>query len=188
LAPAGNQEEDRVKLTIKAIPNVYKGVNFRSRLEARWAAFFDLNRWQWDYEPIDIDGWCPDFQITTPWCHVFAEVKPVLPDLPEPPVPRWVFDKNTSDEEFYKRLAEPPPPRQSMSDDPSFAKAFKHWQDVQVLLLGTGPERDKIGCLLDPPPTATYHWSSVHNFLDSWNIEAFWREAGNVVQWNAQSH
>ena len=31
--------------TIKAIPTTYAGVRFRSRLEARWAAFFDLCGW-----------------------------------------------------------------------------------------------------------------------------------------------
>jgi hypothetical protein len=37
--------------------------NFRSRLEARWAAFFDLVGWRWTYEPFDADGWIPDFLI-----------------------------------------------------------------------------------------------------------------------------
>jgi hypothetical protein len=46
-----------------AIPTVYAGVQFRSRLEARWAAFFDLLRWPWDYEPIDLAGYIPDFVI-----------------------------------------------------------------------------------------------------------------------------
>lgn len=34
----------------KAIPTNYKGVNFRSRTEARWAAFFDEIGWTWRYE------------------------------------------------------------------------------------------------------------------------------------------
>jgi hypothetical protein len=46
---------------IPAIPTLYKGVRFRSRLEARWAAFFDNVGWQWDYEPIDLEGYIPDF-------------------------------------------------------------------------------------------------------------------------------
>jgi hypothetical protein len=29
----------------------YNGVNFRSRLEAKWAAFFDLAGWSWEYQP-----------------------------------------------------------------------------------------------------------------------------------------
>ena len=48
---------------IKAIPTRYAGVQFRSRLEARWAAFFDLVGWKWEYEPVDFDGWIPDFVI-----------------------------------------------------------------------------------------------------------------------------
>ena len=63
-------------LPIKAIPTRYAGVNFRSRLEARWAAFFDLNGFNWEYEPCDFDGWCPDFKLDTPIGPVFAEVKP----------------------------------------------------------------------------------------------------------------
>jgi len=48
---------------IKAIPTTYRNVNFRSRLEARWAAFFDLLEWKWIYEPFDFNGWIPDFQL-----------------------------------------------------------------------------------------------------------------------------
>lgn len=48
---------------IPAIPTTYAGVNFRSRLEARWAAFFDILGWQWDYEPIDLAGYIPDFIV-----------------------------------------------------------------------------------------------------------------------------
>jgi hypothetical protein len=45
------------------IPTTYKSTRFRSRLEARWAAFFDLLGWSWVYEPFDADGWIPDFLI-----------------------------------------------------------------------------------------------------------------------------
>jgi hypothetical protein len=46
---------------IPAIPTTYNGVNFRSRLESRWAAFFDLVGWRWSYEPLDLPGRIPDF-------------------------------------------------------------------------------------------------------------------------------
>ena len=36
---------------VKAIPTAYNGVNYRSKLEATWAAFIDLCRWQYKYEP-----------------------------------------------------------------------------------------------------------------------------------------
>lgn len=51
------------QLKIPAIPTLYKGRQYRSRLEARWAAFFDLLNWRHEYEPFDLDGWIPDFLI-----------------------------------------------------------------------------------------------------------------------------
>jgi len=61
-----------------AIPTTYNGVNFRSRLEAKWAAFFDEMRWQWAYEPIDLNGWIPDFVVGLPLSTgAFVEIKPI---------------------------------------------------------------------------------------------------------------
>jgi len=70
-----------MQYTIKAKPTLYKGIPFRSRLEARWAAFFDLLKWEWEYEPCDFNGWYPDFVIygNRP---IYVEVKPVI-EFPE---------------------------------------------------------------------------------------------------------
>ena len=73
-----------MKYTIKAHQTQYAGVLFRSRLEARWAAFFDLIGWRWEYEPIDLYGWTPDFLVEFPCGHsecppthtLLVEVKP----------------------------------------------------------------------------------------------------------------
>jgi hypothetical protein len=70
--------------TIKSHPTMYCGVLFRSRLEARWAAFFDLAGWSWEYEPIDLEGWTPDFRVKFPCGHsecggshtLLVEIKP----------------------------------------------------------------------------------------------------------------
>lgn len=60
-----------------AIPTMYNGVQFRSRLEARWAAFFDLCGWQWEYEPFDLNGWIPDFVLSRhSGGKTLVEVKP----------------------------------------------------------------------------------------------------------------
>jgi len=45
------------------IPTTYAGTRFRSRLEGRWAAFFDLIGWRWIYEPFDTADWIPDFLV-----------------------------------------------------------------------------------------------------------------------------
>lgn len=52
-----------MKYNVKAIETEYRNCKFRSRLEATWAAFFDLNGLNWEYEPFDLDGWFPDFRI-----------------------------------------------------------------------------------------------------------------------------
>lgn len=55
--------------TMKAHPTPYKGVMFRSRLEARYACYFDLCGFKWEYEPVDLNGWTPDFKVTVPCQH-----------------------------------------------------------------------------------------------------------------------
>lgn len=63
---------------IKAIPTTYSGCEFESRLEARWAVFFDQIDVEWEYEPEGFklpSGWyLPDFWI--PDWHAYVEIKP----------------------------------------------------------------------------------------------------------------
>lgn len=59
----------------RGIPTLYAGVEFRSRAEARWAAFFDIVRWPWIYEPFDEDGYIPDFVLRFKREPVLVEVK-----------------------------------------------------------------------------------------------------------------
>lgn len=61
--------------TIANIPTLYRGRMYRSRLEARWAAFFDRLGWTHEYEPFDLGSWSPDFAITEPF-DALVEVKP----------------------------------------------------------------------------------------------------------------
>lgn len=68
---------------IDAKPTVYSGVQFRSRLEARWAAFYDSFGLKWIYEPIDFGGWSPDFLLHNGKYKDFVEVKPITEiDIP----------------------------------------------------------------------------------------------------------
>lgn len=87
---------------IKAIETLYRGYRFRSRLEARWAVFFDVAKIEWRYEPegfdlggvkapnepVDTDAYSPlwylpDFYLPNQDCWI--EVKP------ECPSPREIF-------------------------------------------------------------------------------------------------
>lgn len=61
---------------IKAIETFYKGYRFRSRLEARWAVFFDAMGIEWRYETEGFTNgkecYLPDFFIMNRW---YVEVK-----------------------------------------------------------------------------------------------------------------
>lgn len=63
---------------IKNIETEYKGIMFRSRLEARWAVFFDELQIQYQYEVegFDIEGtwYVPDFYLPDYSC--WEEIKP----------------------------------------------------------------------------------------------------------------
>lgn len=66
-------------MSIVPIETIYKGYRFRSRLEARWAVFFDALGVPWEYEKEGFDlgemGWyLPDFWL--PVQKLWAEVKP----------------------------------------------------------------------------------------------------------------
>ena len=55
-------------MTIKAIETEYNGYKFRSRLEARWAVFFDALGVKYEYEPEGYEGmdgikYLPDFRL-----------------------------------------------------------------------------------------------------------------------------
>lgn len=66
---------------MKALETKYRGIIFRSRIEARWAVFMDALDVKWDYEPegYDLDGllYLPDFWLPDQQC--FYEVKPHAP-------------------------------------------------------------------------------------------------------------
>lgn len=63
------------------IPTLYKGVLMRSRHEARFAAFFDILKWPWAYEELDLSGYIPDFILGFEAGDVLCEVKPRDEDL-----------------------------------------------------------------------------------------------------------
>jgi hypothetical protein len=62
------------------IQTSYKGYRFRSRLEARWAVFFDSLGVKYEYEPdafqTSLGGYLPDFYLPYIAGGVFVEVKP----------------------------------------------------------------------------------------------------------------
>lgn len=79
------EEEQRCgNWQLKAIQTIYKGYRFRSRLEARWAVFFDTLTIEWCYEPEGFilapfgEWYLPDFYL--PELGYWIEVKPQEPN------------------------------------------------------------------------------------------------------------
>lgn len=68
------------------IETLYKGIHFRSRLEARWAMFMDLIGVPWQYEPDAFivgpgKGYLPDYYLPT--MDAYLEIKPRDPSEEE---------------------------------------------------------------------------------------------------------
>lgn len=82
---------------IKPIETEYNGYRFRSRLEARWAVFFDVLGVRYEYEPEGFqlsDGtlYLPDFYL--PQSKAFFEVKGVMSEADEHKVTQLMKDSN----------------------------------------------------------------------------------------------
>ena len=70
---------------ISAIPTRYAGCEFRSRLEARWAVFFDAIGVKWEYEPEGYElengeRYLPDFLLPNIGKGWMIEIKAGLSD------------------------------------------------------------------------------------------------------------
>ena len=68
---------------LKAIPTIYHGIEFRSKLEAKYAQAFDRLGIVWEYEGHgfrfdDGTSYCPDFYM--PEIETYFEVKGVMDD------------------------------------------------------------------------------------------------------------
>lgn len=125
---------------MKAIETHYNGYRFRSRLEARWAVFFDELRIKYQYEPEGFNlgdnvWYLPDFYLPEQEC--WLEIKPGLLD----PVDQIKVDrfakavedrnrsrKNADGEAFwhYYVLIGSPYPNEYEAD----ARGFGIWRDI----------------------------------------------------------
>lgn len=74
-------------MKLKVIETEYKGIKFRSKLEAQWAVLFDELNIKWEYEPEGYDlgnglWYLPDFLIdfNDGWAPMYVEVKGCMTD------------------------------------------------------------------------------------------------------------
>lgn len=170
------------------IPTVYGGTRFRSRLEARWACFFDYAGWAWEYEPIDLDGYIPDFVLPFPAGALLVEVKPAfsLKEL----APHTAKLERSGWEHEALIVGAALLDGGNSNDDPVVGLLSQRAGDDWYWNQG-----DLIGCHECKHPSL-YHpimaWRCYRCGAggkvyrgDPPDFRAFWREAGNVTQWRA---
>lgn len=191
---------------MKAIPTQYGGVNFRSRLEARWAAFFDLLGWRWLYEATDLEGWIPDFTLLGTHSTTLVEVKPIefgrdvefiLAQVEErtdlqKAVRHW---KAKADElgGFQEVLILGAyPPCLNCPRHPAIGVLLEEWGDYDLAILNEDDLYDFDFCALDG--SFQMRLSGLHNgdhylnYVETRTIKQFWNQASNRVQWKAAAH
>ncbi|MER0217526.1 MAG: hypothetical protein DU481_15495 [Nitrosomonas sp.] len=56
----------------------YNGLEFRTHLDAQWAAFFDLAGWLWWTNPVSVGNWKPDFKVSFECNHSECSGKHIL--------------------------------------------------------------------------------------------------------------
>ena len=97
---------------IEAIETSYRGRYFRSRLEARWAVFFDLIGLPWEYEMVgmQVGEWryLPDFNLPT--APALLEVKPLaVPNAEEARLDGIIAAMDEGGRRFYVLRGVPDP-------------------------------------------------------------------------------
>ncbi len=147
---------------IPAIPTTYGGVHFRSRLEARFAALFDLHKLRWEFEALDQRGWIPDFVL-------FLDL-PVLVEC-KPAVDHAGFKK-------AQRKAE----RSNTEYPVLIVGASLCLTDDEPDLLARCRETPDSGWRACTRLTWPESWGTCP-FLDSQRLFEAWRAAGNASQW-----
>ncbi len=140
---------------MNAIPTKYAGVQFRSRLEARWAAFFDIVGWRWEYEPIDLAGYIPDF----------------------------IIDNKTDRARGLRRLVEVKPVMELGGFDDAIAKiASSGWTDIASVVGAQLFDTSVGGVVLGLNGRAGRRWAPWW-MVNADRTASDWREAANRVQW-----
>lgn len=123
---------------IKSIQTRYAGCHFRSRLEARWAVFFDAMGIRWEYEPETFVGchgepYLPDFFLPELRCPLDLRRDCQKPDVP---VRRGVYvEVKGSDEQLEESSC-----RIGSAIDWGWTKLSHHG----LLILGSIPRIDNL--------------------------------------------
>lgn len=181
------------------IPTMYRGRRYRSRLEARWAAFFTLMDWRFEYEPYDLPGWIPDFVLYGD-AEILVEVKPYssLQEYDTDKIERairgsykdgrevlllgssildadcWKVDRNRNAASIGW-LGEYWPESGSYDFDTA---VMNHYLQKYGFFHNNGSWKDRM--------TGLHDGDHYLDLLSLWEAEQLWNLAGNSVQWKVR--
>lgn len=172
--------------TMTGIPTIYNGIRMRSRLEARWAAFFDAVGWQWQYEPVDLEGYVPDF--------VLAFHRPLLVEVKHWPTPEELepamhrIETSGWRHEALVLLGGLPEPGDAHPVCGTLGTPTAHgWEWSEARLFAC------LSCGSASVLAADYSWhcrvcgeGDGNSHVGAWGRCVEWVEAGNRVQWRPE--
>jgi hypothetical protein len=173
-------------MSLHAIPTNYRGINFRSRLEAKYAAMFDQLRWRWDYEPIDLGGWIPDFAIQGV-IPILVEIKPifVLDDALSARIAGFIeksLDVNKLEHKYEALICGATLPMMEMENAPGIGWLWENdWCCARVFECEKGYGLN-------------HEYNSYRDRISGWydgtsgavaDLRPMWAAATNSVQWRA---
>lgn len=173
-----------IDYTIKAIPTTYNGRRYRSRLEARWAAYFDLLGWHHEYEPCDLGTWSPDFALwgKRPQFPVYVEVKPI--DQWDRQIARKMADA-CHDGENILLVGKTPYfgtgwEQLGWMGETHMGEYEASWTEALLCQDDTGmPDFQANSGHFCPE---TWIWQTIEE-VGSVHTEPLWKQAANIVQW-----
>lgn len=172
-----------IEIGRRGIPTTYRGQNFRSRLEARWAAFFDLVGWRWTYEPFETPHWIPDFLVHGD-APLLVEVGPVSTEAEyrEKAVKAIQADHGPTLVVGVSPVAGTgygaPLAGILTTDGWAMAPGFAQWSRCSTCTC-LGIDTDFGEYKLRP----CGHRNEGHDYVLIGELEEAWAEAGNLVQW-----
>jgi hypothetical protein len=159
------------------IPTTYAGINFRSRLESRYALLLDALDLVWHYEPLELQNYIPDLLVDVQFARDYraGNLKTIFEVRPESDVTAAV-DKIS----------------RSGWDGAACVVTATPWTNAQGYCLGFATDR------VSPLDAGRGGWQAAnwHPFgYDRaakrlvWgggdDLTAEWRDAGNRSQWQA---
>lgn len=160
------------------IPTTFCGVRFRSRHESRWAALFNAVGWPWEYEPIDLKRYIPDFLLRFSTGPLLVEVKPTDEDIG---IAKSKIEDSGWDGEALIVVSG------AASDIGVFLERDEHafiWSDAQLFYC--------ISCDSASVHSSSGNWrcrvcgvGGDNSHVGIYPTAEAWVEAGNRVQWRA---